>query len=159
MLEESISSPIWVIYNLFKSMGCREHKIVLFNKMSPRVLEVILRGLASWWAQFDDIKDSKLDLWSLRSRSEKQKLNSPGCLKCECGSSDDFPTPTLLKAFELYPVNKNKEILLWICDQTKRLIFMIWQKNIYFHTLPYPKTLFYVNNHILSYMYFFPIFY
>lgn len=33
--------------------------------------------------------------------------NVPGCRKCEWASSDDFPTPTLLSEFDVYPGNVN----------------------------------------------------
>lgn len=32
----------------------------------------------------------------------------PGCRKCECGSNDDLPTPTLDRALDEYPERKEQ---------------------------------------------------
>jgi hypothetical protein len=38
----------------------------------------------------------------------REKFVSPGCLKCECESSDDFPTLTVVREFAVYPMKRTK---------------------------------------------------
>jgi uncharacterized protein YlaI len=73
-------------------------------------------------------KFSQIFLVNNQIKNNKNFVNSPGCLKCECESRDDFPTLTVASEFVEYPVEKKKKMkfLHFAIDFSSIKIYIFW---------------------------------